>query len=354
MRSFRTYGSVRRAARKGCADRDCRTCPVFFLLIWKLGSEPIMEWTRPRMADFWYAVLFAFGLYWLLGPMQEPARRSFVGLLIGGFCVAISGFYLIVRTVIAWRIKRIERSAARSIIERNKAIFTTEPYEYRIVDAAQFPELDHDFYNRMRSALEAEGFRFLGDQENVTLSRLVPQMRTFVRTIASADGTTFGGAAHAKFGGAADIESVDLETELNDGLFVITSNRPGSARTPTVPGIDAHYTAEDTPPNELFRIHRERLADLFKSRPHLVAIRVDSMEKVIAAYHRMQQVVVNHMQASGYADAAGLSAASVEKVMGRPLTKLQRDITADIAAEVEKLRQRELQSGTARGDRTSR
>ena len=55
-----------------------------------------------------------------------------------------------------------------------------DPYKYRWVDAADFPNLDSEFYDETQAALESLGFRLLGDRENLTFSKAFPKLRTFV------------------------------------------------------------------------------------------------------------------------------------------------------------------------------
>jgi hypothetical protein len=120
-----------------------------------------------------------------------------------------------------------------------------------MVRPSDFPELDCEFYDRVRSSLEAHGFRFLGDRENITLSRIVPDSRTFIRTTVSADGSIVGGAYHLKVrrvrGIPVEKRTIEFETEFSDGTFLSTSNAGAIARNFPVPGIDAKRCPEETP-----------------------------------------------------------------------------------------------------------
>src|SRR5262245_30999988 len=56
-----------------------------------------------------------------------------------------------------------------------------EPHELVRVTPAAFPEADLEFYDRARSELEARKYRWLADVEDLTMTRIYPQNRTFLR-----------------------------------------------------------------------------------------------------------------------------------------------------------------------------
>src|SRR5512146_2751670 len=56
-----------------------------------------------------------------------------------------------------------------------------EPHELVRVSPAAFPEADLDFYDRARTELEGKGYTWLADVEDLTLSRIYPNNRTFMR-----------------------------------------------------------------------------------------------------------------------------------------------------------------------------
>ena len=279
--------------------------------------------------DVTYGFMFVWGLYSVVRHWNDANHLTYS--FLGGIAwLTLGAFALFVKHWIPAPIKKAQKAAARRILEFHKAIYASEPYEYQIVQASDFPELDHEFYERVRSCLEAQGFRFLGDRENVTLTRLAPDSRMFVRTMVSADGTIFGGVYHMKQRRArnypAEIRTIEFETEFSDGTFLTTNN--SLARTLPVPGIEAERLAVETPPDELLRIHRERLARVAASRPYLAATKVQTMEDGIAFQHRMQAVKARHKQSIGYTNVQ-----SVEKALGRSLLLPERTF----AAEIEKL-----------------
>jgi hypothetical protein len=267
----------------------------------RLSNHPVYE--------FPFAFMLLFGLYSVIRHWNDANRLTFT-FLSGIAGITLGAVALFVLHRVPAPIKKARKAAANRAVELNKAVYGSEPYEYRMVQPSEFPELDSEFYDRARSWFEARGFRFLGDRENVTLSRIMPRARTFIRTMVSADGTIFGGAYHVKLqqvrGLPAEARIIEFETELSDGTFVTTSNAPATARTLEVSGIDAERFPGETSPDELLRTHRERLAGVAESRPPLTATRLKTMEDVISFQRRMQALGAKYKQSIGYLVAHGI------------------------------------------------
>ena len=71
-------------------------------------------------------------------------------------------------------------------------------HEYVEVDPNDFGYLDLKYYERTWEKLREEGFRFLGDIEDLTLSRVHPRLRSFIKCLVSGDGTIMAGIYHMK------------------------------------------------------------------------------------------------------------------------------------------------------------
>jgi hypothetical protein len=294
-------------------------------------SEPRSSDRGPiQFYDVTYGFMFIWGLYSVIRHWKDANHLTY-SFLGGVAWLTLGAFALFVKHWIPAPIKKAQKAAAKRILDFHKAIYASGPYEYRFVQASDFPELDHEFYDSTRSRLEAQGFRFLGDRENVTLTRLAPDSRTFVRTMVSTDGTICGSAWHRKLNQRArnfpaEVRTIEFETEFSDGTFVTTNN--SLARTLPVPGIEAERLAAETPADELLRIHRERLARVVASRPYLAATKLQTMEDVIAFQRRMHAVKARHKQSIGYTNVQ-----SVERALGRSLLPPERTF----ATEIEKL-----------------
>ncbi len=166
-------------------------------------------------------------------------------------------------------------------------------FEYQWLDADDFPNLDHEFYDETQAALESLGFRWLGDRENLTLTKAFPKLRTFVRMLVSAEGTISSFLYHIQAmtpKGTHDIRAIELGSELSDGTFLMTSNTLQSGPAKTQPGIDSQRHPATTPPAELLRTHRERLRAALEARPGLTVTRILSRDDDLQFQWRMQAV----------------------------------------------------------------
>ena len=116
-----------------------------------------------------------------------------------------------------------------------------EPHELVRAEAKAFPEADLDFYDRAKAAFEQRGYRFVADVEDLTLSKLYPQNRTFLRLFVDAGGMVRACAYHLHPRGAVvsllqlvqlfprHLRVVELVTEVR-GQFLVTSNTHGVDR----------------------------------------------------------------------------------------------------------------------------
>jgi hypothetical protein len=221
-----------------------------------------------------------------------------------------------------------QKRAARKILDQQKAIYSSSAFEYRNAVPSEFPDLDISFYDQYRIWLEGQGFQFLGDRENVTLTRIFPKMRTFIRSLVSADGTICGGIYHVKPGALGfppDIKAIDFETELNDGTFLITTNTLESARALPMPGIDAARLPMATHPDAVLRAHLDRVAQALNARPEVAATKIHTMNDVILFQQRMQEIKTKHKKAIGFVGRSDL-----EKVRGRELNEQERGVVREL------------------------
>ena len=162
----------------------------------------------------------------------------------------------------AWRRRAITRAATN--ILRNATILYSGAHEYREVSLAAFPHLDADFYDAGRHALEHEGFSWLADIEDATVTAAGgAMMPTVARMLAGDGGDVIAGIYHARTGRCATVPAsyqiADLETPLQDGTFLITSNAALAGSFARPPEMDAEFHDADTPIATLIARHRERL-----------------------------------------------------------------------------------------------
>src|SRR5262249_56094419 len=88
------------------------------------------------------------------------------------------GLWLVVAVALGMRRPRGFGGAA--LRARLDAVYG-EPHELARVSPAAFPEADLEFYDRARSAFERRSYRWIADVEDLTLTRIYPHNRTFLR-----------------------------------------------------------------------------------------------------------------------------------------------------------------------------
>lgn len=227
------------------------------------------------------------------------------------FCIFVFAASEIYRRIAAKR-------AAREIVADSKAIYAGR-HEFAEIRAADFRDLDHQFYNRAQAELEAFGFRYMADIEDLTLSRQMPRLRTFVRVLVGENRSTTAAIYHLKFRGFYRLLQlvgalpqkpffVDLESEFSDGTFLSISNTRGNDLSSDVPGILRQAFAAETPIGQLLAAHREA----FQRQIHAgqTATQVGTLAEVHALQHRLQEAKNRHKKSIGYVDAEQVARAA--------------------------------------------
>lgn len=215
-----------------------------------------------------------------------------------------------------------QEAAARSMLEQNRALWGSEPHEIRMASLADFPNLDHAFYDQYRQQLESMGFRFLADWENMTLSRVFPQMRTMLRVMVSTDGSIRCAAYHIR-NLNPQVKTYDFETELSDGTFLTTSN--ARDRSLSTPGIDSKKFPTSTSLSDLLQFHQQRLAEKLATNPTLKPMLATSIEDNLKMQNRQQQLQAKHKRETGFVNAE-----DIKKIKGRQLLPQEQDIVVEL------------------------
>jgi hypothetical protein len=267
-----------------------------------------------------------------------PAADS--GTWILRAVVVLFACWRLARIAIAYRkLRMVRTAAARNILEIRKKVYSDEIHQYRVVTLDDFPHLDRSFYDMCRTWFESQGFRFAGDLEDATLTRLFPKTRSVQRFCLNEDGSIMGCCFHAIFpprrGQTASrtARRIVLDTEFSDGTYVSTNNgqRDGVATYPTqYPGILNQALPVNTPPEQLIAAHRESVGRKLASSPGISATRCRDIEDIIQIQHRAQAIKSQHKQSIDWG-------AEREARAGRPLTENERAL----AEEMRRLKQRD-------------
>ena len=148
------------------------------------------------------------------------------------------GLWLVV--AVALGLRRPAAFGGAALRARLDAVYG-EPHELARVSPAAFPDADLEFYDRARKELEARRYRWLADVEDLTLSRIYPANRTFMRVFVDAGGMIRGCAYHLHPRGVVvsllqlvqlyprHLRVLELVTEIQ-GTFLVTSNTNGVDR----------------------------------------------------------------------------------------------------------------------------
>jgi hypothetical protein len=241
------------------------------------------------------------------------------------------------------------KRAARKIVADTKAIYSA-PHEIVEIRAASFRDLNHRFYDNTRAELEAFGFRYLADIEDLTLSRQFPSMRTFIRALIGDEGTISAGVYQLKFRGfyrllqlvgllARKPFFVDLETEFSDGTFVATSNTAGTDLSSPVEEIHRYRLAQAAPVAQLLAVHREQVAT--RLQKGLIPTRLRSLAEARAMQERIQLAKNRHKQSIGFVDA--------EMTAKIAATTGDAEKNQEVARELKLLRDENLAASTVGG-----
>ena len=225
---------------------------------------------------------------------------------------------MVISWLISWLLSRLgPRRSAKAILDTQKKLYS-ERHEYRTVSAHDFRDLDLAYYDETQAWLEAQGFRHLGDVENVTLARTMPRARAFIRSMVSADGTISAGVYDVRlkswmrllqrlFVLPRDMRTLDLETELSDGTFVATSNNLGADAMTPPPGLDRSLYPRETLPEELLSCHTRAVKQALASSPGVTAVAHRTLDELLEAEHRLQAMKNAHRKSIGYVDRRELA-----------------------------------------------
>jgi hypothetical protein len=233
------------------------------------------------------------------------------------------GLWLVVAVALGMRRPRGFGGAA--LRARLDAVYG-EPHELARISPAAFPEADLEFYDRARRELEARRYRWLADVEDLTMSRIYPQNRTFLRLFADAGGMIRASAYHLHPRGVVismlqlvqlfprHLRVIELVSEIQ-GTFLVTSNTHGVDRLEPPPEAKVERMPLATSLIEVVNAHEKRITELLRRHPERTPTSFETFEDVLASMARAHVVMSRHRQKVG-----GLSRDELERLKGRPLS----------------------------------
>ncbi len=211
-----------------------------------------------------------------------------------------------------------------------------EPHELARVTAAAFPEADLEFYDRVRTDLVARGYTWLADVEDLTMSRIYPQNRTFMRLLVDAGGMIRVSAYHLHPRGVVvsllqvvqlmprHLRVVELVSEVR-GTFLVTSNTHGIDRLEPPPEAKVDRLPLKTPIAEVVARHEGRITELLRAHPERSPTTFETFEEVLASMARAHIMMARHRQKVG-----GISRDELERLKGRPLSATEEAFLREV------------------------
>jgi hypothetical protein len=211
-------------------------------------------------------------------------------------------------------------------------------HEYARVSSAAFPDADLAFYDSASAELEQLGFRRLADIEDLTVSRVYPEQRTFIRVLTDQGSAVRAGVYHFRPRGGLvwilqllrqvprHVRVVELVSEIPTGRFLSTSNTKGIDRLEPPPEVRVERFEAATPISALVAHHQARLQQLVRTQPDRVPAQFVSYEDVLASVQRGNQVASRWRQKVGR-----LTRDELERMQGgRPLNDAEEAFLREV------------------------
>jgi hypothetical protein len=227
--------------------------------------------------------------------------------------------------------------AAKNIISHIEKVYVPK-HDYSPVDPNNFKHLDLKFYEENMEKLKIMGFRYLIDEEDLTLKGVANDMRTFFRIALSADGTISSALYHPKpkfwlrfflwimrfkLG-----KVVDFGTEYSDGSFLVTSNAECAGSMQSPPLVMTEYLSWNSPLEKVYQTHMMRMEAYSIVAPDIEPIRCSGIDQLHASQHRLEAIKAAYRKEVG-----GVTKEELEKLSGGNI-----DLAHKVNTEIERLR----------------
>lgn len=232
-------------------------------------------------------------------------------------------------------VKKPEAKIA-SHIGKQFEMLSLEKHEHISVDAKKFRHLDLSYYDLLQRSLETKGFRYVDDQENVTL-RQRNGIHVFIRVLLKADGVVEACIYHyvpklkLRLLGGRSSKVLDLTTWFTDGTFVCSSNAEGAAKFSSPPSISRLYMPAVTTWNVLLEAHERRVREYLETNPDVSPRKSKSMADVHRAWDEIQRIKSEFRRRNGLSKIelsrlTSLPGESVDEIHGTLTDRRERGL----------------------------
>jgi hypothetical protein len=248
------------------------------------------------------------------------------------------GLWLVVALALGLRRPRAFGGAA--LRARLDAVYG-EPHELVTVSPETFPEADLEFYDRAKLELERKNYTLLGDVEDLTLTRIYPENRTFLRLFVDAGRMIRASVYHLHPRGVVvsllqlvqlfprHLRVIELVSELG-GQFLVTANTHGVDRLEPPPEAKVERLPLSTALAEVVARHEKRITEAVRLHPERSPTTFESRDDVIASIARAHVAMARHRQKLG-----GLSRDELERLKGRPLSATEEAFLREVQGKTD-------------------
>ncbi len=177
-------------------------------------------------------------------------------------------------------------------------VFLESEAQYKPAMLSDFPHLDKRFYEAGKQFFLEKGFTLLGDYQNLIVLDSPSRTQTFTRCLVGKDKTVTARFYDVNFGFFGNLRKrlqgiqfgpvVELETEFNDGIFILTSSAGSEATDQLPPQIGAQFFPFKTRPADLLKVHLERIAQHQLTNVGSRPVKIGSLREVYKSQHRKQ------------------------------------------------------------------
>jgi hypothetical protein len=248
------------------------------------------------------------------------------------------GLWLVVAVTLGLR--RPQGLGGSALRARLDAVYG-EPHELARVSPDAFPEADLGFYDRARRELEARGYSYIADVEDLTLSRIYPQNRTFLRLFVDAGRMIRASAYHLHPRGVVvsllqlvqlyprHLRVIELVSEVQ-GVFLVTSNTHGLDRLEPPPEARVERLPVATSLLDVVVRHEQRITEQVRQQPERAPVHFETLDDITASLARAHVAMARHRQHVG-----GLSRDELERLKGRPLSATEEAFLREVQGKPE-------------------
>ena len=211
-------------------------------------------------------------------------------------------------------------------------------HEYRVARPEDFPHIQRAHYDDCEVWLKERGYRTLGNIEDLVLTKVYPNTRTYLRAFMSADGaiaaacydvSPTGWMRLAKLVGLMEknYRTLEFETEFQNGTFLRTSNAKGRQQLDEPPSITQNLLPPNTPFEEILAQHTEVMEEWHRTDEAFTPVICKTLEDVLQSQHRAMDITCAWRKEIGY-----LTREEMTRMAGPSGGKMVDQIMRDIEA----------------------